>query len=59
MNPYSPNIIKTNFYFDAAIYNINRHLHEETLTASYIENDKRKKGTIYFTKKAALHSCIM
>lgn len=59
MNPYSPNIIKTNFYFDAAIYNVNRHLHEETLAASYIDNDKRKKGTIYFTKKAALHSCIM
>lgn len=59
MNPYSPNIIKTDFYFDAAIYNINRHLHEETLAASYIDNDKRKKGTIYFTKKAALHSCIM
>ena len=59
MNPYSPNIIKTNFYFDAAIYNINRHLHEETLAASYIDNDKRKKGTIHFAKKVALHSCIM
>lgn len=59
MNPYSPNIIKKNYLFDVAIYNINRRPHEETLAASYIDNDKQKNGTVYFIKKAAMHSCIM
>ena len=59
MNPYSPDIIKNDFHFDAAIYNINRRSHEETLAASYIDNDKQKNGTVYFIKKAAMHSCIM
>ena len=59
MNLYSPDIIKSDFHFDAAIYNINRHSHEETLAASYIDNDKPQNGTVYFIKNVAFHSCIM
>lgn len=59
MDLYSPNTIKKNLHFDATAYNINRHLHEETLSVSYTDIDTKKSGTFHFIKKAAIHTCIM
>ncbi len=59
MNLYSPNTIKKNLHFDAATYNINRHLHEETFSVSYTDIDAKKSGTFHFIKKAPIHTCIM
>lgn len=59
MNLYSPNTIKKNLHFDAATYNINRHLHEEKLSVFYTDIDTQKSGTFHFIKKAAIHTCIM
>lgn len=59
MNLYSPNTIKKELHFDAATYNINRHLHEETLSVFYTDIAAQKSGTFHFIKKAAIHTCIM
>ena len=59
MNLYSPNTIKKNLHFDATTYNINRHLHEETLSVSYTDINAKKNSTFCFIKKVAIHACIM
>lgn len=59
MNPYLPDIIKKELCINTATYNINRHSHEETLSVSYINSNAQKKDTIYFLKKAAIHTGIM
>lgn len=59
MNLYSPNIIKSNFHFSVATYNMNRHAHEETLSSVYIDKNTQKSNTVCFIKKAAIHTCIM
>ncbi len=59
MNPYLPDIIKKELCLNATTYSINRHSHEETLSASYTNNNALKKDTIYFIKKAAIHTSIM
>lgn len=59
MNLYSPDLIEKGLHFDAVTYHINRHLHEESLSVSYIANDTKKNGTTYFIKKAAIHTNIM
>lgn len=59
MNLYSPNIVKNDFHFDATMYSISRHSHEETLSMSYADNDTPKKETVFFIKKAAIHTGIM
>ena len=59
MNLYSPNIIKNDFHFNVAIYSINRHTHEETLSSIYDDENTHKSGTACFIKKAAIHTGIM
>lgn len=59
MNLYSPDIIKNDFHFNVAIYSINRHTHEETLSSIYDDENTHKNGTACFIKKAAIHTGIM
>ena len=59
MNPYSPDIIKKDLCFRTAEYHINRHSHEESLSVSFLDSNTRKDDTIYFIKKAAMHTGIM
>lgn len=59
MNLYSPDIIKKELYFHAITYDINHHSHEETFSVSYINNNTQKNDTVYFMKKAAIHTSIM
>lgn len=59
MNLYSPDIIKKDYLFNVTTYSLNRHAHEETLSATYINKDTQKNDTVYFIKKAAIHTSIM
>ena len=59
MNLYSPDIIKKDYHFNVTIYSLNRHAHEETLSTTHIYKDTQKKDTVYFIKKAAIHTGIM
>ena len=59
MNLYSPDNIKKDYHFNVATYSLNRHAHEETLSATYVNMDTQKKDTVYFIKKAAIHTDIM
>lgn len=59
MNLYSPDIIKKDYHFYVTTYSLNRHAHEETLSATYINKDTQKKETVCFIKKAAIHTGIM
>ena len=59
MNLYSPDIIKKDYHFIVTTYSLNRHAHEETLSATYINKDTQKNNTVYFIKKAAIHTGIM
>ena len=59
MNLYSPDIIKKDYHFNVTTYSLNRHAHEETLSVTYISTDKQKNDTVYFIKKAAIHTDIM
>lgn len=59
MNLYSPDILKKDYLFNVTTYCLNRHAHEETLSATYIDKDTQKKDTICFIKKSAIHTGIM
>ena len=59
MNLYSPDIIKDDFHFCVATYSLNRHTHEETLSASYTNKNTLKNNTVCFIQKAAIHNNIM
>lgn len=59
MNLYMPNIIKNDFHFNVATYNINRRTHEETLSSIYDDENTHKSDAAYFIKKAAIHTNIM
>lgn len=59
MNLYIPNIIKNDFHFNVATYNINRRTHEETLSSIYDDENTHKSDAAYFIKKAAIHTNIM
>lgn len=59
MNLYSPDNIKKDYHFNVATYSLNRHAHEETLSATYVNMDTQKKDTVYFIRKAAIHTDIM
>ena len=59
MNLYSPDIIKDDFHFCIATYSLNRHTHEETLSASYTNKNTLKNNTVCLIQKAAIHTNIM
>ena len=59
MNLYSPDIIKDDFHFCVATYSLNRHTHEETLSASYTNKNTLKNNTVCLIQKAAIHTNIM
>ena len=59
MNLYSPDIIKDDFHFCVVTYSLNRHTHEETLSASYTNKNTLKNNTVCLIQKAAIHTNIM
>ena len=59
MDLYSSDIIKKDYHFNVTTYSLNRHAHEETLSTTYIDKDMQKNDTVYFIKKAAIHTNIM
>lgn len=59
MNLYSPDILQNDFHFNVATYSINQHTHEETLSFIYNDENTHKSNTVYFIKKAAIHTGIM